>query len=135
LVGHYLQNPRILAHKSIELSDLQGYFHVGGDRHKIFGFAKQSSSKTSGLTARNKNGAILLGQILLQLDQSVFDTAVIVTSSTVNEDLAARLETVCAVFGKQLLILDKPILQKMYIEFEEQLSFEDINAKEMVNNS
>jgi len=40
LVGRYLKDTLILAHKGIELSDIQGTVTVGDDELSIFGFAK-----------------------------------------------------------------------------------------------
>lgn len=136
LVARNLRNARLLAHKGIELSDLQAAATYGEPRQTIdiFGFTKLASGR-SGLTARNSNGAILLAHVLGQLDKSGFDTALVVSPSTINQDLHDRLRLVCGVFGKRLLVLDQDSLSRLLLHFEEQASFDRLNARAMYRSS
>lgn len=83
LVARYLKSPLILAHKGIELSDIQGNVSLGDQVLTMFGFAKLAESN-GGLTARNKNGAILLAQVIGQIDKAAFNTVLIISPSTIN---------------------------------------------------
>lgn len=55
-------------------------------------FSKLARGK-SWLTLRNENGAILLAQIIAQLDKSTFDTIGVLSPSVINEDLRGRLSS------------------------------------------
>ncbi len=123
LVARFLREPLLLSHKGIELSDIQGIFHFGSDQLKAFGFAKMGSSKNFSLTARNPNGASLLSQVLSQVDKTTFNVVVVISPSTINEDLRQRLEMVCGLFRKRLLFVDLPVLQSMLKYIEEQFEF------------
>lgn len=126
LVGAYLRNPLIYKHKGIELSDVQGdLVTVDGDSLRAYGFAKLSSGENSGLTVRNHNGAVLLGQILGQIDKHNLDVVVVISPSTVNEDLRERIELICRVFSKRLLVLDSNKLSKLLLDFEDDYGFEE----------
>lgn len=117
LVAKYLKTPLILAHKGIELSDLQAKATISKKEVSIFGFAKLATGK-DGLTARNKNGAILLAQVLGQVDKPVFDVVMVVSPSTINEDLRNRLLVLCGVFNKKLLLVDELVLASLLLDFE-----------------
>jgi hypothetical protein len=112
LVADHLVKPLIQAHKGIELSDIEGGVTLGGRLHKTFGFAKLAMGK-GGLTARNKNGAILLAQVVGQVDRKGFDIVTVISPSTINEDLRERLQVQCGVFNKRLLLLDEDALGRL----------------------
>lgn len=117
LVARYLENALLLAHKGIELSDLQGTAKLSQEHITVYGFAKLATGK-DGLTARNKNGAILLAQVFGQIEKTDFDTVMVISPSTINEDLRSRLFVLCKVFRKRLLILDEIVLTSLIIDFE-----------------
>jgi hypothetical protein len=132
LIGHFFSPAasRILAHKGIELCDLQLQGHVGAAPVRIFGFAKLANGK-GGLTVRNNNGAILLAQVLGQIDKAVFDTVCVISPSPINDDLRERLAVLCGVFNKRLLVLDFESLGKLLLDFEERAEFDGIDVQEM----
>jgi len=134
LVGRSMEQTYLLAHKGIELSDVQGKLSIGDDGISVWGFAKLSQGNGS-LTARNKNGAILLSQVLGQIDKTTFDTVMIISPSVINEDLLERLQLICGIFGKKLLILDKFSLCKFLAYFEEQANFDNLDVGEIYKNS
>lgn len=134
LVARTLKNPILLPHKNIELSDLQGEYTVGNTQLKLFVFAKLGLGK-AGLTARNKNGAVLLGQILNQVDKSEFNTVAILTSSTINEDLLSRFRLLCSTFNKKLLIINTEQLKQMLGEWMNDMTLEGKNPEEIMKNS
>ncbi len=130
LVGTHLNNPLIYKHKSIELSDMQGdLVTVDGERLHAYSFAKLSPSEKGTLTVRNDNGAVLLAQILGQIDKGNLDVVVVISPSTVQEDLRERIELICKVFSKRLLILDSVQLSKILLNFEDDYGFEEDIAK------
>jgi len=100
----------------------------------LFAFAKVGNREKDGLTARNDNGAILLAQVLGQIDRS-FDIVAVVSPSTINQDLMERLEILCGVFGKQLMIFDQNALVNILAHFEEQASFDRIDVSELYRRS
>jgi hypothetical protein len=134
LVGRSLKQTFILAHKGIELSDIQGRLTIGDDEITVLGFAKLAHGKGS-LTARNNNGAILLSQILGQIDKTTFDTVMVISPSVVNEDLYERIKLICGIFGKKLLILDKSRLCKFLAYFEEQAKFDNLEPEKIYKDS
>lgn len=135
LVARSLKNPLLLAHKGIELSDIQGTVHLRDESLALYGFAKRASSKKSGLTVRNKNGAVLLSQVLSQVEKTTFNTVAIIAPSTINEDLRQRLGMVCALFRKRLVFIDLPVLTKLLNHFEDQLTFDGLDAELMYKRS
>jgi hypothetical protein len=136
LVARFFRDPLLLAHKSIELSDGQFVGSIGGSDAKMLSFAKLAPSDKGGLTARNDNGAILLSQVIGQIDKTSFSVAVVISPSTVNEDLRERLSLVCGIFGKKLLILDYPVLAQLWQEFETNVALLDnLDIIAMMKNS
>jgi hypothetical protein len=136
LVARFFRDPLLLAHKSIELSDGQFVGNIGGRDAKMFSFAKLAPTIKGGLTARNDNGAILLSQVIGQVDKTAFSVAVIISPSPVNEDLRDRLSLVCGIFGKKLLVIDYPVLAQLWQEFQTQVApFENLDVTEMLRNS
>ncbi|WP_299363338.1 hypothetical protein [Winogradskyella sp.] len=134
LVGRTLKRPVLLPHKNIEISDLQGEYGVGNQQLKLFVFAKLGSGN-AGLTARNKNGAVLLGQILNQIDKSEFNTVAILTSSTINEDLLSRFRLLCSTYNKKLLILNTEALEQMLGQWIDDMHIDGLDPKEIIKNS
>jgi hypothetical protein len=114
-----LKNRQLLSHKGIELSDLQGTFDIADDKLHGWFFSKVARGD-SGLTLRNDNGAILLAQIINQLEKSTFDTIGILTPSTLNEDLRERINFLARLVGKRVLVVNRPTLEKLLTYFEEQ---------------
>jgi hypothetical protein len=126
LVGSHPRNLLLLAHKGIELSDMQGTVNVQGDDARVWFFAKMAKG-SSGLTVKNNNGAILLAQVVGQIDKQ-FDVVGVISPSTINEDLRERLATICSAFGKRLLFLDLDPLERLLQYFEEQAGFESLDV-------
>jgi len=113
-------------HKSIELSDMQGdLVTLEGDSLHAYCFAKLSPGEKGTLTVRNDNGAVLLAQILGQIDRGNLDLVVVISPSSVQEDLRERIELICKVFSKKLLILDSVQLSKILLDFEDDYGFEE----------
>ena len=136
LVARYFRDPVLLAHKSIELSDGQFVGNIGGNDLKMFMFAKLAPTKNGGLTARNDNGAILLAQVMGQIDKIDFEVVVVVSPSTINEDLRDRLSLLCGTFHKKLLLLDYSVLAKLWQEFRvHRAPFENVDVDVMLENS
>ena len=135
LVGRYLPASEILAHKGIELCDMKCRATVKGKEKRMWGFAKLSGHKTDGLTALNKSGAVLLAQILGQIDKKPFQTVLVISPSIVNQNFAERAETLCAAFGKELCMLDSDDLARLLIDFEEQAKFEHIDVEAIYKRS
>jgi hypothetical protein len=98
----------------------------------MWGFAKLPSSKgDSGLTLRNKPGAVLLAQVFGQIDRTTFKTVLIICPSTVNQDFQERAEVLCSAFGKELCFLDADDLGRLLLDFEEQAGFDGIDLDEL----
>jgi len=138
LVARYSVAPssKLFAHKGIELSDIQCQLSLDDRRLTVFGFAKLGANRGQGsLTARNHSGAVLLSQVLGQIDKVTFDTVLILSPSTINEDLQERLKLVCSVFNKRLLILDRRILMKMLAHFQEQAGFDNLDVAALYKRS
>lgn len=136
LVARFFRDPLLLAHKSIELSDGQFVGNIGGSDEKMFCFAKLAPTEKGGLTARNDNGAILLSQVIGQIDKTGFSVAVIISPSAVNEDLRERLSLVCGIFGKKLLVLDYPELARLWQEFQTNVApFDKLDVTAMLKDS
>ncbi len=135
LVGRYLPGTEILAHKGIELCDMKCRATVGGKERRMWGFAKLSGHKSDGLTALNKSGAVLLTQILGQIDKKPFQTVLVISPSIVNQNFAERAEALCAAFGKELCMLDSDDLARLLIDFEEQAKFEHIDVEAIYKRS
>lgn len=141
LVAHRFSSPLLLAHKGIERSDVQLPATLNGEAAKVFGFAKlgqpnKAKTKSSGLTARNENGAKLTAQVLAQARSSDFKVVAVVSPSPINEDLREQLTVLCAVFNKRLLVLDAPVLQQLLLEFENDAEFDaDLNLEEVYETS
>lgn len=136
LVARFFRDPLLLAHKSIELSDGQFIGNIGGSDEKMFCFAKLAPTEKGGLTARNDNGAILLSQVIGQIDKTGFSVAVIISPSAVNEDLRERLSLVCGIFGKKLLVLDYPELARLWQEFQTNVApFDKLDVTAMLKDS
>ena len=134
IVARTMKNPLLLAHKGIELSDLQGEYSIDSTKLKIFIFAKLAKGNGS-LTARNDAGAILLGQILNQVDKSEFNTVAILTSSTINEDLLSRFRLLCSTFSKKLLIINTQELEKLLGHWYDDMIIEGQKPVEILKNS
>lgn len=134
LVARYLRKPLLLAHKGIELSDIQGAITVAGQGSVVFGFAKLPAGQ-GGLTLRNTNGAKLLAQVLSQVDRSTFDTVMIISPGVINEDLRERLRLVCGLVGKRLVILDFIPLAKLLMDFEQQATFDGVHVDKVYRAS
>ena len=134
LVASFFQGIVLLAHKSIELSDIQFDITYGKQKLRAYAFAK-IGTKLKGLSLRNASGAILLSQIIAHIDKSTFDVIVVVTPRTVNEDLLDRFRLLAGVFQKRLLVLDDNVLQKMMSYFQEQLDFDGRNFENMLSQS
>jgi hypothetical protein len=127
LLARFMTNHLLLAHKGIELCDLQGevsHEEIGSLR--VFVFSKLSPGR-KGLTLRNNSGAILVSQILGQLDKTTFETIGVLSSSTINEDLRERLVFLAGLTNKSIVFFDGPILAKMLAEFEEQAVFDGVS--------
>ncbi len=107
---------------------------VATNETKLYCFSKLNKGK-SGLTLRNGSGAILFAQIAAQLDKNAFEITGILTTSTLNQDLQERLRTYSGLFGKKLLIVDRPTLLKMLFDFEEQASFDKVNVRAIYGQS
>jgi hypothetical protein len=136
LLGRYLNDTEILAHKGIELSDLKCRGTVGGKERRMWGFAKMSVSRTDkGFTAVNKSGSVLLSQILGQIDKSTFQTVVVISPAVINQDFADRAEVLCQAFGKELCILGGDQLARILCDFEEQAKFDGIDLKALYKRS
>jgi hypothetical protein len=135
LVGEFLLNPTILSHKAIELSDIQGRLEFKDTEIILYGFAKQVTFKDNTISARNPTGAVLLAQVLGQIEKSEFDTVLIITPNIVNEDLANRLRLLCSVFKKKLLIFDHEILKLLLNEFEIRAEFKSLIMPEIYKRS
>lgn len=134
LVARTMKKHYLLAHKGIELSDLQGEYNYNNTNLKLFVFAKLGVGKV-GLTARNKNGAILLGQILNQIYKSEFNTVSILTSSIINEDLLSNIKLLCSTFGKKLLIINEKELEKLLGYWYEEMVLQDLEPLKILRNS
>ncbi len=134
LLARFMSQNILLMHKGIELSDLQGTLLAEGEKRRVWVFSKLAKGK-SGLTLRNHNGAILLAQIVAQLDKNTFDCIGILTPSTVNEDLRDRLGFLGGLVGKRILVVNRPVLEKMLAHFEEQTIFEKSNPKKVYSSS
>ncbi len=134
LLGRTMANPYILSHKGIELTDLQGGFTVGSTELKIFVFAKMGEGNGK-LTARNKNGGVLLGQILNQIEKSEFNTVCILTSATINEDLLSRLRLLCSTFNKKLLIINTEELNFLLGHWYEEIESEGKDPIKILKDS
>ena len=133
LVGNFLREVRILGHKSIELSDLQGMISVDKKFVRTYGFSKIRSA-SAGLTLRNE-GATLLSQFVAHFDKIDFQIASIISHSTINEDLIERLRYLCSLKNKSLLIIDKQILARMYCDLDDKLRLEGQDINIMLKNS
>jgi hypothetical protein len=128
LLARFMRNPLLLQHKNIELCDLEGEFDHQDGRVLVFVFSKLNKGKT-GLTLRNSNGAVLLGQIIQHVDKKTFNTIGVLSSSTTNEDLKERLTFLGGLTGKSIIFFDDPILVRMLAEFEEQAVFEKLDLE------
>jgi hypothetical protein len=134
LMARFLVNHQLGMHKGIELSDLEGTIHVGEKRSRVWFFSKLGSGE-KGLTLRNTSGAILLAQIINQIDKSTFDVVGILTPSTVNQDLKERIIFLSGLMKKKVLIVRKSILEKLLMYFEEQNQFENKDVKKLYSAS
>ena len=134
LLARFLATPQLWMHKGIELSDLEGAIDIEGKRNRVWFFSKLAAGG-QGLTLRNSNGAILLAQIINQIDKSTFDVVGILTPSVVNEDLRDRIIFLSGLLGKRVLILRKGLLEKLLMYFEDQTEFENKNLKRLYSAS
>ena len=126
LVGEFLKHPYILSHKGIELSDIQGRLDLDNKEIVVYGFSKQTNTKS--LTAKNNPGAVLLAQIIGQIDKQDFDVVLIITPNTLSDDLYNRLRLICNVFEKKLLVFHHETLKFLLNEYEIRIAF---NSKEI----
>jgi len=134
LLARFMAQRLLLAHKGIELSDLQGTLKVNSTDRRVWVFSKLAKGR-SGLTLRNANGAILLAQITAQLDKTTFNTIGILSPSTINEDLRERLVFLAGLVGKRVVFVNRPILERMLAHFEEQTEFEKKDPKKVYSAS
>jgi hypothetical protein len=134
LLARFLVKHELGMHKGIELSDLEGTIDVGETRSRVWFFSKLGSGE-KGLTLRNASGAILLAQIVNQIDKSTFDVVGILTPSTINQDLKERIIFLAGLMKKKVLIVRKPILEKLLMYFEEQNEFESKDLKKLYSAS
>jgi hypothetical protein len=134
LLARFMSQRLLLMHKGIELSDLQGTLKINGAARRVWVFSKVAKGK-SGLTLRNASGAILLAQIIAQLDKSTFNTVAVLSPSTVNEDLRERLTFLAGLVGKKVVVVNKPILEKMLAHFEEQTKFDKKDPRKVYSAS
>ena len=134
LMARFLVNHQLGMHKGIESSDLEGTIDVGDKRSRVWFFSKLGSGE-KGLTLRNTSGAILLAQIINQIDKSTFDVVGILTPSTVNQDLKERIIFLSGLMKKKVLIVRKSILEKLLLYFEEQNQFENKDVKKLYSAS
>jgi hypothetical protein len=134
LMARFLVNHQLSMHKGIELSDLEGTIDVGGERSRVWFFSKLGSGE-KGLTLRNASGAILLAQIINQIDKTTFDVVGILTPSTVNQDLKERIIFLSGLMKKKVLIVRKSLLEKLLMYFEEQNQFEKKDVKKLYSAS
>jgi hypothetical protein len=136
LVARFFRDPLLLAHKSIEISDGQFVGNIGGNDESMFLFAKLAPNESGGLTARNNNGAILLSQVIGHIDNPGFSVVVIISPSTVNEDLRDRLKLVSGCFGKKLLVLDYSALAQLWKELRTNIApTENLDIHRMIEDS
>jgi hypothetical protein len=136
LIGTYLKDVNILAHKGIEFYDLSGLGTVRGREQRLWGFAKlPTGSREKGLTLRNKAGAVLFAQISAQIDRTTFNTVLVVTPSVVNQDFQERLEVLCSAFGKRVCFLNLDDLGRMLAYFEEQALFQELDFEQIYKDS
>jgi hypothetical protein len=136
LLGRYLKQTEILAHKGIEFCDLTCRGTVGTKQHRMWGFAKLPAGKgDKGITLRNKPGAVLLAQIFGQIDKTTYHTVLIICPSPVNHDFQERAEVLCSAFGKELCFLDADDLGRILLDFEEQAPFDGLDVDEIYRNS
>jgi hypothetical protein len=136
LVGRYLRKSEILAHKGIELCDMECRGTVGGKERRMWGFAKLAGHKADGgLTALNKPGSVLLSQILGQIDKADFRTVLVISPSTINQTFANRAELLCSAFGKELCILAGEDLARILVDFEEQAKFDKLDVEAIYKRS
>jgi len=136
LLGHYLKNAEILAHKGIELCDMSCRGTIGTSVRRMWGFAKLPSSNTDhGITLRNKPGAVLLAQIFGQIDKTSYRTILVISPSAINQDFQERAELLCSAFGKELCIVDADDLGRLLVDFEEQAAYDGLNLSDIYKNS
>jgi hypothetical protein len=136
LVGHYLKDPQILAHKGIELCDMSCRGTVGSTSHRMWGFAKLPSAKQDrGITLRNKPGAVLFAQIFGQIDKASYKTILVISPAPINQDFQERAELLCSAFGKELCFLDADDLGRLLIDFEEQADYDGLSMDDIYKNS
>jgi hypothetical protein len=136
LIGRYLKQTKILAHKGIELCDLTCRATVGAKQRRMWGFAKVASGKTDGgITLRNKPGAVLLAQIFGQIDKTTYNTVLVISPSPINQDFQDRAEVLCSAFGKEICILGADELGRLLLHFEEQAPFDGLNVDQIYKHS
>jgi hypothetical protein len=136
LVGGYLKETQILAHKGIELCDMTSRVNIDGKGNRVWAFAKlPSGKKENGLTLRNAPGAVLLAQICGQLDKSALNVVLVITPATVNQDFQERLGVLCSAFGKRLCFLDADDLGRMLVDFEDRALFDGIDVGKIYKSS
>jgi hypothetical protein len=134
LTARFLASRQLLMHKGIELSDLQGSLDIAGERRRVWFFSKLAAGN-SGLTLRNDNGAILLAQIINQLDKSTFDTIGILTPSIINEDLRERVSFLSGLVGKRVMVVNRSVLEKLLTYFEEQTRIDNKKPEKVYSAS
>lgn len=134
MIASFMKNLKLLAHKGIELSDIQGTLHIDGTEIRVFGFAKEINGP-GGLTARNHQGAVLLSQILGQIDKTDFNTVAVISSATLNEDLINRIKVICSSFNKKLILFDLNALLYMINDWENSREFEGIKPEDIYRAS
>jgi hypothetical protein len=117
-----LLTPQQVASAPPERRDLVR-LRVNGVSRRTWVFSKLARGK-SGLTLRNDNGAVLLAQITAQLDKGTFDIIGILSPSVINEDLRERLCFLAGLVKKRVIVINRPVLEKMLAHFEEQTKFE-----------
>ena len=123
LLARFFRRHLLLAHKGIELSDLQGRVTIGGEASNVFVFSKLARGNST-LTLRNDAGAVLFSQIAAQIDKTAFTVVAVLTPSVINEDLRERIMFLAGLMGKRVLFVGPELLMKMLSYFEEQTSFD-----------
>jgi hypothetical protein len=136
LLGRYLKNTEILAHKGIELCDMTCSGTVGSQQRRMWGFAKLATGKKGmGLTLRNKSGAVLLAQVFGQIDRTTFRTVLIISPDIINQDFQERAEVLCGAFGKEICFLNADDLARILLDFEEQAAFDGLDVEDIYKRS
>ena len=143
LVNKFSNNSQLHIHQGIELSDGEGDLFINNQRNRYFMFAKlKNLSKKdiqekgiTQLTLKNPNGAILFSQVFDQIQKNSYEIVMILSPSSLSDNLLNALRTLCRLYDKKLLIIDYLILVKMLIKLKEDFIFDGIEIKDIYKNS